>query len=89
MTLAQVLKHDIPDATAEEMTDAFYATGALAVDAVYRRTGITGLRALGQLGGDPSLLLAALPAQLGLSSSDQSTLDRWWRAEAARISGVR
>jgi hypothetical protein len=89
LTLAQVLKHDIPDATAEEMTDAFYATGALVVDAVYRRAGITGLRALAQLSGDPNPLLAALPAQLGLSSSDQSAIDRWWRAAAARTSGVR
>jgi hypothetical protein len=89
LTLAQVLKHDIPGATAEEMTDAFYATGALAVDAVYRRASIAGLRALAQLNGDPNLLLAALPAQLGLSSSDQSALDHWWRAEAARMSGVR
>jgi hypothetical protein len=89
LTLAQVLRHDIPDATAEEMTDAFYATGALVVGAVYRRAGIAGLRAFAQLSGDPSLLIAALPAQLGLSSSDQSALDRWWRAEAARISGVR
>lgn len=89
LTLAQVLRHDIPDATAEEMTDAFYATGALAVNAVYRRAGIAGLRVLAQLSDDPSLLLAALPAQLGLSSSDKSALDRWWRAEAARISGMR
>jgi hypothetical protein len=89
MTLEQVLKHDIADATAEETTDAFYATGALAVDAVYRRAGIAGLRGLAQLSGDPNLLLTALPAQLGLSSSDQSALDRWWRAAAAQMSGVR
>jgi hypothetical protein len=89
LTLAQVLKNNIPGAAAEEMTDAFYATGALVVDAVYRRAGITGLRALAQLSSDPSILLAALPAQLGISGSDQNALDRWWRTEAARISGVR
>jgi hypothetical protein len=30
-----------------------------------------------------------LPAQLGLASSDQNALDRWWRIEAARKSGGR
>jgi hypothetical protein len=89
LTLRQVLSNAIPDAAAEEMTDAFYATGALVVDAVYRRAGIAGLRALAQVSRDQNLLLAALPAQLGLAGSDESALDRWWRAQAARISGVR
>jgi len=71
------------------MTDAFYATGALIVDAVYRRAGVTGLRALAQLSNDPTVLLPALPAQLGLSGSDQSALDRWWRIQTTRISGGR
>jgi hypothetical protein len=89
LTLRQVLNNDIPDAQAEEITDAFYATGALVVDAVYRRAGIAGLRALAQLSGDRTVLLAALPAQVGLSSSDQAVLDHWWRTQAARLSGVR
>jgi hypothetical protein len=89
LTLEQVLNNDIPDAAAEEMTEAFYATGALVVDAVYRRAGIDGLRALAQLNGEPSILFATLPAQLGLSGSDQSALNRWWRAQSARTSGVR
>ena len=89
LTLSQVLNNDIPDAAAEEMTEAFYATGALVVDALYRRAGIAGLRAFSQLNNDPKVLLAALPAQLGLSGSDQIALDRWWRAEAARQSGAR
>jgi hypothetical protein len=89
LTLGQVLNNDIPDAAAEEMTDAFYATGALIVDTVYRRAGIAGLRALALLNNDSKVLLAALPAQLGLASPDQGALDRWWRAEAAQKSGVR
>ena len=88
LTLDQVLNNAIPDAQAEEMTDAFYATGALVVDTVYRLAGIPGLHALAQLNGDPKLLLAALPAQVGLSDSNQSALDQWWRTQAARISGV-
>lgn len=89
LTLGQVLDNAIPDADAEEMTDAFYATGALVVDTVYRLAGIPGLRALAQLNGNPKLLLSALPAQLGLNNSNQSTLDQWWRTQAARISNVR
>jgi hypothetical protein len=89
LTLAQVLNNDIPDAQAEETTEAFYATAAVVVDAVYRRAGITGLRALAQLSNDPKVLLSALPIQLGLTASDQTALDSWWRAQAARMSGKR
>jgi hypothetical protein len=85
LTVGQVLNRNIPDAATEEMTDAFYATGAVVVDAVYRRAGIAGLRALAQLSNDPNVLLSTLPTQLGLASSDQSTLDRWWRTQTARI----
>ena len=88
LTLGQVLNNAIPDAQAEEMTDAFYATGALVVDTVYRLAGIPGLRALAQLNGDPKILLAALPAQVGLSDSNQGALDQWWRTQAARISSA-
>lgn len=86
LTFAQVLTNRIPDATAEEVTDAFTATGALVVDAVYRRSGIPGIRALAQLNSNPSVLLPALPAQLGITGSDPGGLDRWWRAQTARIS---
>lgn len=89
LTIGQVLNNDIPDAAAEEMTDAFYATGALIVDTVYRQAGITGLRALAQLNNDPSVLLAALPARLGLNGSGQAALNNWWRNQAARISNAR
>ena len=85
LTLAQVLSRDIPDAEAEEMSDALYATGAVVVDAVYRHAGITGLRALAQLSNDPSVLLSALPGHLGLAASDQSALNRWWRTQTARV----
>lgn len=88
-TLAQVLKDDVPDASARERTEAFYATAAVIVDSVYRLAGMAGLRALAQLKGDPNLLFAALPAQLGLNGSDQGALDLWWRTQTARLSGVR
>lgn len=89
LTLSQVLNDNIPDAQAEEMTEAFYATGAVIVDSVYRSGGIAGLRALAQLDGDPKSLLAALPGQLGISTSDQSALDHWWRSQTTKISAAR
>jgi hypothetical protein len=89
LTFGQILTRDVPDASAEQVSEAFYATGALVVDAVYRRAGLTGLRAFASLNSDPKTLLAALPAQVGLAASDQSALDRWWRSEAARKSSVR
>jgi len=89
LTLGQVLTNSIPDATAEELTEAFTATGALLVDAVYRRSGITGLRAFAQLNQNPSALLPALAAQLGFTGSDPGALDRWWRSQTARITSGR
>jgi hypothetical protein len=89
LTFGQVLTRDVPDASAEQLSEAFYATGALVVDAVYRRAGLTGLRALALLNSDPKTLLAALPAQVGVAAADQSALNRWWRSEAARKSNAR
>lgn len=89
LTLGQVLNNAIPDADAEEMTDAFYATGAVIVDSVYERAGIAGLRLLAQLSDDPKSLLAALPPQLGVSGSDKGALDHWWRSQTAKIASIR
>jgi hypothetical protein len=88
LTLSQVLNNDFPDAQPEEMSEAFYATGAVIVDSVYRRGGIAGLRALAQLNGDPKSLLAGLPGQLGISNSE-SALDRWWRSQTTKVSAAR
>lgn len=68
--------------------DARYATGALFVDAVYRRGGIAGLRALVDTPSDPSLLLAAMRKHLGLVSSDREALEGWWR-QAAQAAAAR
>ncbi|MEO8908773.1 MAG: hypothetical protein ABI408_00905 [Gemmatimonadaceae bacterium] len=89
LTIAQVLTSDAPDVTTEEGSELFYATGALIVDSVYRQTGIAGLRSFAQVNNDPKALLAALPTQLGLVTSDRDALDRWWRAQAALNSGTR
>ncbi|HEV8355467.1 MAG TPA: hypothetical protein VGQ17_01745 [Gemmatimonadales bacterium] len=63
-------------------SDASYATGALFVDAVYRRGGIAGLRALAGTPSDPTPLLAAMRRHLGLPASDPEALEGWWRQAA-------
>jgi hypothetical protein len=88
LTFADLLRGP-QDAGARAWTDAHRATGALVVDTIYRRGGITGLRAFALVRRDPDTLLAALPAQLGLASGDPTALDRWWRAEAERVSRAR
>lgn len=64
-------------------SDARYATGALFVDAMYRRGGVTALRSLRDVSNDPPRLLSAMRERLGLLTSDPTALDRWWR-EATR-----
>jgi hypothetical protein len=62
--------------------EATYATGALFVDAVYRRSGIAGLRALAGTPNEATLLLAAMRRDLGLPASDSQALEQWWHAAA-------
>lgn len=62
--------------------DARYATGALFVEAVYRRNGASGLRALAGLPNETPALLAAMRVHLGLSSTDADALEQWWREAA-------
>lgn len=89
ITLADLLRGGTQDADARAWTDAHRATGALVVDTIYRRGGLSGLRALALMKGDADAMLAALPAQLGLAPSDPTALDRWWRSEADRASRAR
>lgn len=86
LTLANFLRDDARDAGSQEWSDADRATEALVVDTIYRRRGISGLRAFALLRHDTDTLLAALPTHLGLASADPAALDRWWRNEAERAS---
>ena len=70
---------------ADRGTNLLYATGALIVDALYRRNGIAGVRRIYQLRTDPNALLRSISIELGVPPDDAS-LDRWWRAETARAS---
>lgn len=62
--------------------DARYATGALFVEAVYRRRGVRGLRSLVNTPSDPDSLLLAMSSHLGIPGSDLTNLERWWRGAA-------
>lgn len=64
--------------------DASYATGALFIDAVYRRNGVSGLRALAGLPNETPALLAAMRVHLGFSSTDADALEQWWRKAVQR-----
>lgn len=66
-------------------SDAWYASGALACEAVYRRRGIAGLRALADAPSDSAVqhLLAKL---LGLP--DERSLEHWWRTIASEMSAL-
>jgi len=88
LTFADLLRGP-PDEGARAWTDAHRATGALVVDTIYRRQGVPGLRSFALLKRDPDILLAALPARLGLAPSDPAALDRWWRSEAERAAKTR
>jgi hypothetical protein len=60
-----------------DRSDALRTTGAMLVDAVYRRRGVAELRALNATAIGPDATLAALRRELPEYASD---LDRWWRA---------
>jgi hypothetical protein len=69
-------------------SDARYATGALFVGEVYRRSGVVALRALATMPSDPAAVLAEMRERLGLPTGDATALDRWWReATTNSISG--
>ena len=71
---------------ADRASNLLYATGALVANAIYRRAGISGLREVYQVKGDADALLRAISTTLGLSPTDSTALDTWWRSEAARAS---
>lgn len=71
---------------ADRASNLLYATGALVANAIYRRDGIAGLRKVYQVQGDADTLLRAISAALGLSPTDTTALDTWWRSEAVRAS---
>ncbi len=79
VTLKQLLDQEAPGGDAA-VSDAGYATDALMIDAVYRRAGIAGVRALMGTPRGADALLAALRTRLPEAARD---IDGWWRSTAA------
>lgn len=79
VTIDDVLRNRELPGGARATSDVGYATGALVVDAVYRATGIDGLRRLARIRSSPDSLIAELPATIGLTTSGEKALDEWWR----------
>ncbi len=67
-------------------SDARYASGALAYDAVSRRSGVVGVRALAAASDDASALRTTLARLVGVPASADA-LDRWWRVAARAAAG--
>jgi len=61
-----------------DATIALYATRGLIVDAIYRRSGIAGLRRFALIRASPDDIIKVLPAHI---NAVDGNIDRWWRAE--------
>ena len=86
LTLSGLLKSGF-ETGAKTGTDLRYATGALIVEALYRKEGIGGVRKFYQIKGDNETLLRELAVQLKLREANDAALDNWWRNEAILASG--
>ncbi len=86
LTLSSLIRSQFQAADADRASNLLYATGALIADSIYRRQGIAGLRNVYQLRGDPETLIRGISSALGFSSTDNRSLDLWWRTETARAS---
>jgi hypothetical protein len=84
LTLSGLIRSQFQDSDADRASNLLYATGSLIADSIYRKEGITGLRRVYQLKGDPDTLIRGISSALGLSTTDTRSLDTWWRTETAR-----
>ena len=86
-SFGSLLRGEIDAAGEGARIDAAYASGALVIDAIYRRAGVAGLRALRSAPDAPEALERFIQLQLGLPLDDDAALERWWRS-AARASAA-
>jgi len=85
LSISQLLG-DVPALAQDEVRMIRNATGARAVQEVYRRRKLAGLRGLRNV---PTMTPEDwLRLQLGISPNDSVALDRWWRAAALRAAGA-
>jgi len=79
--LEDLLRGAAAAGSAQAQTDALKATGAMFVDAVNKKCGVAGLRALNAAANGEDATLAVMRQELPDYASD---LDRWWRAAPAQ-----
>ncbi len=79
LTLSGLIRSGFQLGDADRATNLLYATGALIADTIYRKKGIGALRSVYQLNGDPDALIRGITSALGLSPTDNRSLDAWWR----------
>ncbi|MGH7615144.1 MAG: hypothetical protein ACREMW_14030 [Gemmatimonadales bacterium] len=80
VSMAEVLRGDAPGG--EDATTALYATSGLIIDAIYRQSGIRGLRRFAQVRGSPDDIIRTLPEYI---TGATGNIDRWWRDETKHL----
>lgn len=80
VSLAEVLRGEAPGG--EDATSAVYATSGLIIDAIYRQSGIPGLRRFARVRGSPDDIIRTLPEYITGAAGD---IDLWWRNETQAV----
>jgi len=83
VSMAELLRGDAPGG--EDATTALYATSGLIIDAIYRQSGIRGLRRFAPVGGSSDDIIRTLPEYISGAAGD---IDRWWRDETKHLLSV-
>ncbi len=85
VTLRDIVGGEVNGGWTNAETDALYATGALFVESVFQRGGVTALRAMAGTPDEPASLAHAMRRALGMAESDEMALERWWRVAPALL----
>lgn len=84
LALSRLIRSGFEDPDTDRSANLLYGSGALIADSIYRRGGIAALRSVYQAKGDADSLIRTISAALGLSTTNDSSLNSWWRTEAER-----
>lgn len=84
LALSGLIRSQFQVSDADHASNLLYATGALIADTIYRKQGISGLRSVYEMKGDPDTLIRGISSALGFSPTDTKSLDAWWRTETVR-----
>jgi hypothetical protein len=87
LALSTLIRNGFDDPDTDKSANLLYGSGALIADSIYREGGISTLRNVYQVRGDPDTVMRAISTALGFSPTDTASLDKWWRAETERAVG--